>query len=78
MKITKLEEEVESEVVHKMDGSVQSNQNEEVEITLYAPTGTPTPGTIRVKGRINGSRLVVLIDIGSTHNFVDASLVNSL
>ena len=78
VKITKLEEEVEGEVVHKIDGSVQSNHNEDVEITLYALTGTPTHGTMRVKGRINGSRLVILIDTGSTHNFVDASLVKSL
>ena len=56
----------------------QMDENEEVEITLYALTRTPTPGTMRTKGRINGSRLVILIDTGSTHNFVNASLVNSL
>ena len=78
VQITELEEEVDSDVVNKMVGSTQSNQEEEVEITLYALTRTPTPGTMRTKGRINGSRLVILIDTGSTHNFVDASLVNSL
>ena len=45
---------------------------------MYALTGSPTPGTMRVKGKVNGSRLVILIDTGSTHNFVDASLVTSL
>ena len=54
------------------------DENEEVEITLHALTRTPTPGTMRTNGRINGSRLVILIDTGSTHNFVNASLVNSL
>lgn len=49
-----------------------------MEITLYAIAGTPTPGTMRVKGRVNGDRLVILIDTGSTHNFVDASLISSL
>lgn len=39
---------------------------------------SPTPSTMRVKGKINGSRLVILIDTGSAYNFVDASLVNSL
>ena len=78
VQITELEEEVDSDVVNKMVGSTQSNQEEEVEITLYALIGTPTPGTMRVKGKINGSRLVILINIGSTHNFIDASLVNSL
>lgn len=33
---------------------------------------------MRVKGRVNGDRLVILVDIGSTHNFVDASLISSL
>ena len=49
-----------------------------MEITLYALIGTPTPGTIRVKGSVNGDRLVILIDTSSTHNFVDASLISNL
>ena len=69
---------MDSEVGNKIDRHVQSNLDEEVEITLYALTGTPTPSTMRVMGRINGCGLVVLIDTGSTHNFVNASLVNSL
>ena len=53
-------------------------QEEDVGITLYALIGTPTPGTMRVRGKINGSRLVLLVDTGSTHNFVDALVVSSL
>ena len=49
-----------------------------MEITLYALIGTPTPGTMRVRGKVNGNGLVILIDTGSTHNFVDASLVSRL
>ena len=49
-----------------------------MEITLYALIGTPTPGTMRVRGKVNGNGLVILIDTGSTHNFVDASLVSGL
>ena len=45
---------------------------------MYALTGTPTPGTMRVMGKVNGSGLVILIDTGSTHNFVDASLASGL
>ena len=78
VQITELEEEVESEVVTKAVGNSQASQEKEVEITLYALTGTLTPGIIRVKGKVNGSRLVILIDTGSTHNFVDASLVTGL
>ena len=49
--ITKLKEEVENKVVTKV-----VNQEEEVEITLYVLTRTPTPSTMRVKGKVNGSR----------------------
>lgn len=71
--IAELEEEVENEVVNRV-----VNQEEEVEITLYALVGTPTPGIMRVRGKVNGNGLVILIDTGSTHNFVDASLVSGL
>ena len=47
---------------------------EEDGITLYALSGTPTSGTVRVMGRIMHKSLVILIDSGSTHNFVDISL----
>ena len=73
VQITKLEEEMESEVATKA-----VSQEEEVEITLYTLTRTLTPGSMRVRGKVHGSGLVILIDIGSTHNFVDASLVSGL
>ena len=48
--------------------------NSTAEITLYALLGNLSPGTIRVLGRINHQELVVLIDAGSTHNFLDTSI----
>ena len=45
---------------------------------MYALTGTPTPGAMRVRGKVNISGLVILIDTSSTYNFVDASLVSRL
>ena len=55
-------------------------QEEEVEaeITLYALVGSPTPGTMRVKGRIITISLVILVDSRSTNNFIDASLILGL
>ena len=50
----------------------------EVEITLYALVGSPTLGTMRVKGRIKTISLVFLVDFGSTHNFIDASVIPGL
>ena len=69
---------MDSDVVTKIVGNNQSNQEEDVEINLGASTGTPTPSTMRVKGKVNGSGLVILVDTGNTHNFVDASLVPNL
>ena len=48
--------------------------NQPAEITLYALLGSPSPGTTRVLGRINQQELVILIDTGSTHNFLDPSI----
>ena len=48
------------------------------EITLYALLGSPSPGTMRVWGRINHQDVLILIDSGSTHNFLDVSSWSSL
>ena len=39
---------------------------------------SPSPGTMRIQGKINGHGLVILIDMGSTHNFVDAAMISVL
>ena len=52
------------------------HNQEDVEITLYALSGTPTSGTIRVMGRIKQKSFVILIDSSSTHNFIDTTLVS--
>ena len=48
--------------------------NSTAEITLYALLGSPSLGTMRVLRRINHQGLVILIDMGSTHNFLDTSI----
>ena len=45
------------------------------EISFHAIAGTEHPQTIRVPGRLKGRDVTVLIDGGSTHNFIDQSLV---
>ena len=69
---------MDSDLNSKIMGYKPIEQEEDVEITLYALIGTPTPGIMRVRGKINGSGLVILVDTSSTHNFVDALLVSSL
>lgn len=56
----------------------QNDMVEEAEITLYVLSGTPTSGTMRVKGKVRGKSVVILMDSGSTHNFVDPSLFSQL
>lgn len=46
----------------------------EAEITLYALVGSPTPGTMRVKGKIIRECLIILLDSSSSHNFIDAAI----
>ena len=44
-------------------------------ITLYALFGSPSPSTMKVRGKINGYWVTILINTSSTHNFLDASVL---
>ncbi|XP_042980307.1 uncharacterized protein LOC122310468 [Carya illinoinensis] len=46
----------------------------EPEISLNAISGTPGNNTMRLLGRIGQAQVVILIDSGSTHNFIDTSV----
>lgn len=48
------------------------------EISLNAITGAPSPRTMRIIGILKHQVAVILIDLGSTHNFVDTKLGASL
>ncbi|XP_062176260.1 uncharacterized protein LOC133881329 [Alnus glutinosa] len=48
------------------------------EISLNAITGAPSPRTMRIIGILKHHSIVILIDSGSTHNFVDTKLAASL
>ncbi|GJZ53419.1 transposon ty3-G gag-pol polyprotein [Tanacetum coccineum] len=45
-------------------------------ISFHAITGAPTPQTLRLPGQIKNKDVVVLVDGGSTHNFIDQALVD--
>lgn len=65
------------------DGSVMLLEGQDVlqdipEITLYALVGNPSLGTMIIEGKIQGQCLVILIDTGNNHNFLDAKLCSSL
>ena len=50
----------------------------EPKITLHALTGWAAPKTMRITVRIGSSDVIVLIDSGSTHNFISERLANAL
>lgn len=44
-------------------------------ISLHVIAGTPNPRTMRLLGRIGKSEVVILVNTGSTHNFLDLIIV---
>ena len=58
-------------------GCMERRQDEEAkpEITLFSLVGSTTPGTMRVKGKVNSVSLVILVDSRSTHNFIDLAVI---
>ncbi|XP_021623868.1 uncharacterized protein LOC110623248 [Manihot esculenta] len=48
------------------------------EISLHAITGTRNPQSMRLLGRWKGTQVLILVDSGSTHNFVSVSKVDEL
>ena len=47
-----------------------SNGEELLEISLHVVTGTTTTRTMRVRGTIGTTPITILIDTGSTYNFL--------
>ena len=70
-------QEVNEVEVAKVDDNAEF-QLDQADITLYALLGSPSPGTMRVLGQIKGHWVVILLDTGSSHNFLDFVLVKTL
>jgi hypothetical protein len=71
-------EEINEKIVPALDMVELFSSTGEAIISLHALLGVSTPQTLKIKGYINYHQLVVLIDNGSTHNFINISKVESL
>ncbi|XP_026449232.1 uncharacterized protein LOC113349472 [Papaver somniferum] len=49
-----------------------------MEISLHALTGQSVQDTIRISGHLHQQAIMVLIDMGSTHSFIDSHLADKL
>ncbi|XP_074352895.1 uncharacterized protein LOC141692051 [Apium graveolens] len=56
---------------------VPSDQDH-AEISFHAISGSFLPQTLRLPGKLNNKNVVLLIDGGSTHNFIEQSVVERL
>lgn len=70
--VSKDEEEKEKEVVVHSETEVL--ESHVPKISLHAISGTPKPSTMRLMGKIGMSKVVIVVDTGSTHNFLDPSV----
>lgn len=55
-----------------------ANFQEKLEISLHARTGWSTARTMRVTAKVGPYKLIVLIDSGSTHNFINENVARLL
>lgn len=49
-------------------------EKEMLKMSLHAIEGTNHPQIIQLPGKLNGQKFTILVDSGSTHNFVDQIL----
>jgi hypothetical protein len=74
------EEEEEQEQEPSQDENVEAISSEELTPTIScnALAGISTPQTLKIEGYIKKKKVIVLIDSGSTHNFIHCKLAKDL
>ena len=70
--------EAEDEYEETLEAAPIEEASYDPKITFYALTGWTAPQTMRVKAKIGPYEIIVLIDSGSTHNFISTRLANLL
>jgi carbamoylphosphate synthase small subunit len=74
------EEEEEQEQEPSQDENLEAISSEELTpmISCNALDGISTPQTLKIEGYIKKKKVIVLIDYGSTHNFIHDKLAKDL
>ena len=54
------------------------SEDEEVELSLNAMTGAPKPATMRLMAWIGKHEVTLLVDIGSSHNFINSNIIRKV
>ncbi|GJY50086.1 putative mitochondrial protein [Tanacetum coccineum] len=71
-------DDVTEEPPDTQDVNLDKNPSEVAKIGLHAIFGKSQPTTMKVYGTLNSTEVLILIDGGSTHNFISDVLVNEL
>ncbi|KAJ0440472.1 putative nucleotidyltransferase, Ribonuclease H [Helianthus annuus] len=77
LKVIEVEEDMQDSNKTDLPDS-DGEQEETAEISLHAILGKPHPTTMKVHGMLHSTEVLILIDGGSTHNFISDVLVNEL
>lgn len=59
-------------------GAVETEASEMAEISLHAILGKTMGTTMKIKGEIGSRTILILIDSGSTHNFISEDMVHQM
>lgn len=76
-KVLEADEDVEESSTTDLT-ALDSDQVETAEISLHAILGKSQPTTMKIHGMLHSTEVLILIDGGSTHNFISDVLVDKL
>lgn len=75
MELTENDENMEETSENDGNDGGEAEQGEIVEISLHATLGKTTKTTTKLKGKVGSRYVIILIDSGSTHNFISEDIV---
>ncbi|XP_022881659.1 uncharacterized protein LOC111398794 [Olea europaea var. sylvestris] len=73
-----LVDEEEERELERLEEIIDCSELEGVELSMNSVVGLTSPKTMKVKGKVEGEDVVVLIDSGATHNFISWELIRKL